>query len=129
MANADSLRQKLIQQAEDAISAATDDMVADLKDGAPYLTGETKAEIYADPISSRSPQFSSKITSPTPQGEWVEDGTSPHLIVPVNAQALHFFIGSKEIFTKSVNHPGTPPRPWFHPITDRWSEYLSRQFN
>lgn len=33
--------------------------------------------------------------------------TKPHVIAPKNAQALHFFMNGKEIFAKSVNHPGS----------------------
>lgn len=33
--------------------------------------------------------------------------TKPHIIVPKNAEALHFYIGGKEVFAKSVNHPGS----------------------
>lgn len=40
---------------------------------------------------------------------YMEEGTKPHIITPRKPGGfLHFFIGSDEIFTKSVFHPGTP---------------------
>lgn len=40
----------------------------------------------------------------------LEYGSKPHEIVPVNAQALHFFSrGGGEIFAAHVEHPGTEP--------------------
>jgi hypothetical protein len=40
-------------------------------------------------------------------------GTKPHTIEAVNASALHFFASDgTEVFTKSVQHPGTKPNPF-----------------
>ena len=40
---------------------------------------------------------------------YMEEGTGPHVIKPQKPGGyLHFFIGSDEIFTRSVFHPGTP---------------------
>lgn len=33
--------------------------------------------------------------------------TRPHEIRPINARALHFFMGDAEVFAKSVQHPGS----------------------
>lgn len=33
--------------------------------------------------------------------------TKPHIIMPVNAKALHFFVGGNEVFAKVVHHPGS----------------------
>ena len=43
---------------------------------------------------------------------WVNDGTKPHEIRPVNAQALHFKVGGDEVFCKVVHHPGTKANPY-----------------
>ena len=40
---------------------------------------------------------------------FMEVGTVPHNIVPVNCKVLRFFIGGREIHTKRVWHPGTVP--------------------
>ena len=33
--------------------------------------------------------------------------TSPHVIMPVKAQALSFMMGGKQVFFRKVNHPGS----------------------
>jgi len=43
---------------------------------------------------------------------FVEEGTMPHLIEPVAAQALRFEIGGRVVFAKYVHHPGTKPQPF-----------------
>lgn len=56
-------------------------------------------------------------------GKYVEFGTPPHIIRPVNKQALKFEIGKKDrleqkgknkniVFAKEVKHPGTRPNPF-----------------
>ncbi len=40
-------------------------------------------------------------------GEFVREGTAPHVIKPVKAKSLRFQIGDRVIFAKQVNHPGT----------------------
>lgn len=52
-------------------------------------------------------------------GYLLENGTSPHLIEPVNAKMLHFVIGGQDIFAKRVNHPGTKAQPHFKPALDK----------
>lgn len=53
-----------------------------------------------------------RVTDPQPLGTWIRGGTKAHIIVPVRARALHFFIRGVEIFTKRVHHPGTKPNPY-----------------
>jgi len=48
-----------------------------------------------------------------PIAAYVTRGTQPHEIVPVFANALHFFVGGDEVFAKHVEHPGTIANP-FH---------------
>lgn len=42
----------------------------------------------------------------------VHEGSRPHVIRARHAQYLHFFWHGREVFTKSVNHPGTRARPF-----------------
>ena len=48
-------------------------------------------------------------------GRLLEEGTRPHEIRATNAQALHFTIMGKDVFAKSVLHPGTIAQPHFLP--------------
>ena len=52
-------------------------------------------------------------------GFLLENGTSPHLIEPVNANVLHFVINGEDIFAKRVHHPGTVAQPHFKPALDK----------
>lgn len=52
-------------------------------------------------------------------GALIEYGTRPHLIEPVNAQALHFTKGGEDVFAKYVFHPGTVAQPHFIPALQK----------
>lgn len=65
----------------------------------------------------------------------VEFGTVPHVIRAKTGKALKFKIGSKDIFAKSVRHPGTTAQPFFRPALDQvknvwvkryWNKYLAK---
>lgn len=45
-------------------------------------------------------------------GFYVRSGTRPHVIRPVRAKALRFFVGGRPVFARRVNHPGTKPNPY-----------------
>jgi HK97 gp10 family phage protein len=50
---------------------------------------------------------------------FVEKGTAPHLIRPVNASVLAFEAASGEmVFTRLVRHPGTRPNPFMRRAAD-----------
>ncbi|QHB37330.1 hypothetical protein I5G58_gp028 [Mycobacterium phage BirdsNest] len=42
----------------------------------------------------------------------VHEGSRPHRITARNAEALHFFWHGREVFRRSVWHPGTRSRPF-----------------
>jgi hypothetical protein len=46
-----------------------------------------------------------------PYSSYLFAGASAHDIIPVRAQALHFFAGGTEVFTREVHHPGMAPNP------------------
>ncbi len=50
---------------------------------------------------------------------FVENGTAPHVIRPVNASVLAFEGSSGEmVFTRLVRHPGTQPNPFMRRAAD-----------
>ncbi len=50
---------------------------------------------------------------------FVERGTLPHLIRPVNASVLAFEVaGGGRVFTRLVRHPGTKPNPFMQRAAD-----------
>lgn len=142
MANANALRQDLLRRTERTFAEATRLMVDELREAAPLgETGETRRGISAE-LTGAGTQLSATIVSVGKGGQFVEEGTRPHLIV-ARGKALRFLGGGERIsqpgpnqriatrsggvvFAKSVNHPGTPARPWFKPVVDRWTEFLQR---
>lgn len=55
---------------------------------------------------------------------FLEFGTESHVIVPDDAEALRFEVGGETVFAQRVNHPGTPPQPFFRPAFDRGIDNL-----
>ena len=47
-----------------------------------------------------------------PNAVYVEKGTRPHEIRPVNASFLAFEVSGRMVFTPLVRHPGTKPNPF-----------------
>ena len=58
------------------------------------------------------PEGMTLIISMVRYGEYVEYGTSPHLILPTKKKALAFKVEGKKIVVKKVSHPGTRPNPF-----------------
>jgi HK97 gp10 family phage protein len=56
----------------------------------------------------------------------VEFGSEPHIITPNDADALHFFVDGEEVFTKRVEHPGTPAQPYLRPAMREHSNDLTK---
>jgi hypothetical protein len=60
-------------------------------------------------IEGHGRDLSAVITSTHHATQYVINGTRPHLIRPVRAQALRFTTGGRVVFAKLVHHPGTQP--------------------
>lgn len=60
-------------------------------------------------IEGHGRELTAVITSRHHATQWVINGTRPHQIRPVRAQALRFTTGGRIVFAKLVNHPGTQP--------------------
>ena len=141
MANASALRNRVERLGSEMFRVGVHDlMVNELREAAPLgETGETRRGIEAMPTGPTS----ATIRSTGKGGEYVEKGTQPHVIRPRNAKALRFLAGGGRIsqpgpnqriatraggvqFAMVVNHPGTPPRPWFGPLVEKLGDFLER---
>lgn len=80
---------------------------------APVDTGRLRASI-GPAVYSRTwtlrPQAT--IEAGVDYAKFVHDGTRPHVIRPVRAQALRFQVGNRTVYAKVVHHPGTRARPF-----------------
>jgi HK97 gp10 family phage protein len=71
-----------------------------------------------------------RIGPSVPYAIYVEEGTQPHAIVPVNPRALRFEVGGQMVFAKHVHHPGTRPQPFVRETAEETRKrvpYLFRQ--
>jgi hypothetical protein len=77
---------------------------------APERTGRLKRNIHA-----RNAKFTGPLTAESEiyvrvrYAKFVIGGTRPHIIRARRAKALHFQMDGRDIFAKSVQHPGTRP--------------------
>jgi hypothetical protein len=92
-------------------------------------TGTLRRAVRAyPPISSAYPiRGDVAVDRSAPYGAMLEEGTRPHDIVPIRAEALRFMLGGNVVFAKRVHHPGTKPMPFMKPsLAEKRVEILAR---
>ncbi len=66
--------------------------------------------------------------SAKPKATWIIDGTSAHIIRPVNAKALRWeMAGGDVVFAREVHHPGTSPNPFQEKAVDEINALLQER--
>ena len=75
--------------------------------GAPWKTGHLAGSIVKEVEEGEA-----SLKALASYAVYVEKGTAPHEIRPVNASVLAFEVNGRMIFTPLVNHPGTKPNPF-----------------
>jgi len=94
------LKQKLIERLADvAWSSAFY--------GAPWRTGRLAGSIIKEVGDGEA-----EVQALAPYAVFVDKGTAPHEIRPVNASVLAFEAAGEMVFTRLVRHPGTKPNPF-----------------
>lgn len=136
MADASDLRRRLIRARDASVEhAARRDIVPGLKQILWRDTGETAERTAVVDVRSTGTSTTATIEAPTPQANYMEEGTQPHIIRPRRAKALRFHVGGRVVFAKMVRHPGTRPDPRFFPfirqhwptaVTAAWRQEISR---
>lgn len=102
-----TMTQKEFNDAFDrALEGVGNDFVNELVRVAPVDTGNLRNRINYSVVGKQI-----NITMPD-YAFYVEFGTKPHEITPKNAKALHWKVGTKDVFAKKVMHPGTEPYPF-----------------
>ena len=96
----EDLKQKLVEKLVDMAYAAA-------FWGAPWRTGKLAGSIVKDVSEDEA-----SISALASYAVYVEKGTAPHEIRPVNASVLAFEAGGGVVFTRLVRHPGTKPNPF-----------------
>jgi len=89
-----------------ALDGIGNDLINELVRVAPVDTGflreSMRHEVVDGKLNIHMPEYAF----------FVEFGTAPHIIKPVNAKSLHWKNGGKDVFAKVVHHPGTDPNPF-----------------
>lgn len=95
------------------VKAIAQDVVEEMRHLVPHKysnTGRTAKE-----IRSRTTQDSGRYVrvaiSVGQTGQYLIEGTRPHMIFPRRARALRFAVGGQTVFARYVHHPGTAPVP------------------
>lgn len=120
-----ALRQRIIDGAARAVDRATEALRDELQYDAPYRSGDTYRGITAELGQGDATRPSATIRSATPQGNWVNDGTPPHVIF---GNPLRFVVGGAVVFARKVNHPGTSPTHWWDNPVSFWPTRVREQF-
>ncbi|UPK64898.1 hypothetical protein MYP14_05980 [Rhodococcus pyridinivorans] len=86
---------------------------AQAKTNVPVRTGFLGRSIQEDPLVFAGPfRVTTGVTATADYAGAVHDGTRPHVIRPRNGTHLKFPGRNGPVFARSVNHPGTRPRPF-----------------
>lgn len=87
-------------------------VVNSAKQRAPVDTGNMRNSIRQEPVQVSGSRVTGVVLSAADYSMYVHEGTRPHIIRPRVAKALAFTIGGRQVFAKSVRHPGTKARPF-----------------
>jgi hypothetical protein len=95
------------------VASLTRRISAQAKMNVPVRTGFLGRSIQEDPLVFSGPfRVTTGVTATANYAGAVHDGTRPHVIRARNGQYLKFPGRNGPVFVRSVNHPGTRPRPF-----------------
>ena len=119
---------KIDLRVSQAVKETAQDVYEDIMKRAPEKTGKYKDSIKISNLRYNKNKVSIMIYTDMVLetkllhkrynlGKLLEDGTRPHLILPVEPDGVLHFIDKEgnEVFTKLVQHPGTREQPHFAP--------------
>jgi hypothetical protein len=107
----DGWDQRLADAVDDFMDHLAEDVRSDASRFAPVDTGRLSTTI----VSYRHGERTWRVHARAPYAAWVELGTLPHTIRPVNARALRWINESGIHFASIVHHPGTRAQPFLRP--------------
>ncbi|WP_328825553.1 HK97 gp10 family phage protein [Tomitella gaofuii] len=95
------------------MSAVLRQITAQAKMNAPVKTGNLRRMIEPEPVRVQdATRLRGVVAANTEYAAAVHNGSKPHVIRPRRASVLAFKMGGKQVFAKSVQHPGTRGRPF-----------------
>jgi HK97 gp10 family phage protein len=96
----------------------------EMRDRAPLRTGVLKGSII-----KLLREFEGYVGSAAPYAVYVEYGTRPHTILPVNARVLAFEVAGRTVFSPIVRHPGTRPQPFMRETAEEVKRRIPEFWN
>ena len=106
------LERQFIPIGRRAVNEVARDIEREAKRRVPVRTGHTRSTIRAHEARVSGPfRIGTEVTAGG-AAVYLERGTRPHIIRARRAHALHFNWHGREVFFKSVHHPGTRARPF-----------------
>lgn len=126
--NAKSAMGDLLYQAMGKAVAMIQTDAREIKEGSfKNQTGTLRRSITAQVDSAARGMV--YVSSDAPYGEYVEFGSGPHTIVPVNAKALAFKGPTGTVFAMRVNHPGSKPYPFMEPAFENQAPLIQDMYH
>lgn len=94
-------------------------------------TGQLRDTFMVVVDDTTSDVFSATADLPVPYATWLDEGTSPYDIFPLEpGGTLAFQVGGQLVFAKSVHHPGISPQQiWAEPAPIYWRIALEDAFS
>ena len=121
----------------DVLNTTTSEMLEEVKANANYKTGTFVESFYQIPATSDGKKVVSSIGNSLVVhslqgnsynlGYLLENGTRPHDIFPLRANALRFTIDGKTVYAKEVHHPGTHPYLFYYNALENAKPRLGRR--
>lgn len=126
--DASALRAEILNRGDRTFARASNRMLDQLIERAPYRDGQLVASGALRPDAGGGPLFSAVLEFTAPQALWTDEGTKGPYEIEGNPW-LVFEVGGETVFVKSpatVTHPGiTGTRWWSDFVTqDRWAGEL-----
>jgi phage gpG-like protein len=86
-------------------------------------TGRLRSSVTTA-VSGSGTDLEGRVGTNVPYGAVHEFGARPHAIFPLRARRLRFQTGGRVVFSRRVQHPGAPPRPWLGPALQEQSQQI-----
>lgn len=134
----DKLNLNLEKELKVALEKTANKIEKDARSLAPG-TGGYKSSIHKTSIKGNGSELSisvvTNVMTPVAKsngknynlGFLLENGTKPHIILPIDANVLHFQINGEDIFARIVHHPGFTAREHFKPALNKSKNLQKRE--
>lgn len=111
------VEETLMEYLEEAMKTAVLLVESTAKELVPVDSGRLRSSIASEVEKVATNVIKGLVGTNVEYAKYVEFGTSSHMIT-ADSGYLHFTVDGEEVFTKSVNHPGTEAQPFLRPAIE-----------